>query len=123
MTSARVVTFAPTGVAARCFTSTTTKNFRRKNHMLTASNRKDQCDGRLQRCGMGATLESVRLHSSPVFLQNLCASNNPDDGTFIARIGELLFCKGGSHLTRQTTLKRPVSISGHGLHTGEPSQI
>jgi len=26
-------------------------------------------------------------------------------------------------LTRQTTLKRPVSISGHGLHTGEPSQI
>jgi UDP-3-O-[3-hydroxymyristoyl] N-acetylglucosamine deacetylase len=26
-------------------------------------------------------------------------------------------------LTRQTTLKRPVSISGHGLHTGEPSNI
>jgi UDP-3-O-[3-hydroxymyristoyl] N-acetylglucosamine deacetylase len=26
-------------------------------------------------------------------------------------------------LTRQTTLKRAVSISGHGLHTGEPSNI
>ena len=31
--------------------------------------------------------------------------------------------KGGFHLTRQTTLKKPVSISGHGLHTGEPSNI
>jgi UDP-3-O-[3-hydroxymyristoyl] N-acetylglucosamine deacetylase len=27
------------------------------------------------------------------------------------------------HLIRQTTLGRPVSTSGHGLHTGEPSRI
>ncbi|MFY9555885.1 MAG: UDP-3-O-acyl-N-acetylglucosamine deacetylase, partial [Blastocatellia bacterium] len=26
-------------------------------------------------------------------------------------------------MIRQTTLQRSVSISGHGLHTGEPSRI
>lgn len=31
--------------------------------------------------------------------------------------------KGGLHLSRQTTLRRAVSTSGHGLHTGEPSRI
>ena len=31
--------------------------------------------------------------------------------------------RGRTYLIRQTTLKRSVSTSGHGLHTGEPSRI
>src|SRR6185295_12825561 len=43
-------------------------------------------------------------------LPKYCSSCTPDN-------------QGGLPLKRQTTLKRAVSTSGHGLHTGEPSRI